>query len=274
MVAALAAAEVERIEGKYSRYKQGSTLSTLNRVAGCGGAVIVDAETAGLLDYAFACYRKSDGLFDITTGVFRRVWNFSSGHLPTDEAIRNLLPMVGMDKLAWQPPIVRFVVPGMEIDFGGIGKEYAADRLGTLLRAEGIEHGLIDLGGDLVALGPDPDDRPWQIGLRDPHDSRKIASEVAISRGALATSGDYERCLEINGQRYSHILNPYTGWPVRGLTSVTVLAPQCMVAGSATTIGMLKGCRGIQWLADLGVPHRWVDSNGRQGGIMPPVWTC
>lgn len=274
MFAALAAAEVERIEEKYSRYKQSSTLSTINRAAGDGEVVVVDEETAALIDYAFGCYTKSDGLFDITSGVLRRAWNFATGKLPADEAVLRLLPLIGMDKLAWHSPHLGFSVPGMEIDLGGIGKEYAVDRLATLLAAEGINHGLIDLGGDIFVLGPHPNGETWKIGLRDPHDVGKIAGEVAISRGALATSGDYERCIEVDGQRYSHILNPHTGWPVQGLTSVTVLSPQCMVAGSATSIAMLKGWGGIQWLADLGVPHRWVDTNGRRGGIMPAVWSC
>ncbi len=155
MAAALGMAEVERIEEKYSRYKENSTLSTINRVA-CGGTVVVDEETAGLLDYAFACFKKSDGLFDITVGVLRRVWNFSSGSLPNDDAVKTLLPMIGMDKVIWRSPCLSFAVPGVEMDFGGIGKEYAVDRLANLLTAEGIRHGLIDLGGDLFVLGPHP----------------------------------------------------------------------------------------------------------------------
>jgi thiamine biosynthesis lipoprotein len=120
-------------------------------------------------------------------------------------------------------------------------------------------------------LGPQPDDQPWQIGLQDPKDPGKSTVEVPLSHGALATSGDYERYVAINGTRYSHSLNPHTGWPVVGLSSVTALAPQCMVAGSLTTIAMLKGRAGIPWLADIGLPHFWVDQNGRRGGSLPPI---
>jgi thiamine biosynthesis lipoprotein len=222
MAAAWAIAEVERIEKKYSRYAETSTLSQINRVAGDGGTVAVDEETAGLLDFAFACYAKSGGLFDITSGVLRRVWKFSSGRLPDAAAVVALLPLIGMEKLLWNSPSLAFGVPGVELDFGGLGKEYAVDRVAALLGAAGIKHGLIDLGGDFFALGPRPNGEAWRIGLRDPNDAGQILGEVAVSGGALATSGNYERCLEINGIRYSHILDPQTGWPVHGLSSVTV----------------------------------------------------
>ena len=101
-----------------------------------------------MLDYAFASYKKSCGLFDVTVGVLRLAWNFSSGRLPDDEAVKALLPLVGIDKLIWKPPNLGFSVRGMELDFGGIGKEYAVDRLAALLAAERVRHALIDLGGD------------------------------------------------------------------------------------------------------------------------------
>jgi thiamine biosynthesis lipoprotein len=274
MAAALAMAEVERIEKKYSRYDQESTLSIINRAAGGGGTVTLDDETALLVEFAFACHEKSGGLFDITAGVLRRAWNFGSEKLPGADAVDALLPLIGMDKVVWQPPCLSFAVAGMELDFGGIGKEYAVDRLATLLAGEGVTHGLIDLGGDLFALGPHPDGEPWRIGLRNPINPAAAVREIALVRGALATSGDYERCIQADGRRYSHILNPITGWPVEGLASVTVLAARCMAAGSATTIAMLKGKGGIQWLADLGAPHHWLDEAGRQGGNLPIEWTC
>jgi len=274
MAAALAIAEIERIEKKFSRYDESSILSAINRAGAIGGKVTVDEETAALLDFAFACYEKSGGLFDITAGVLRRAWNFASGSLPEPDAVNALLPLIGMDKIVWRSPSLSFVVAGMELDFGGIGKEYAVDRLASLLAAEGFNRGLVNLGGDLLALGPRADGEPWKIGLRDPLNSAEMAGEVAIERGALATSGDYERCIRSNGRRYSHILNPTTGWPVEGLASVTVLAGRCMVAGSAATIAMLKGESGAQWLAEMGVPHHWVDNTGWRGGNLPTVWTC
>ncbi len=271
VLGAMAVAEVDRIERKFSRYDQSSSLSIINRKAAIGETVRVDEEMAGLLDFAVACFEKSDGLFDITSGILRRAWNFASDRLPTDGSIASLLPRIGMDKLVWRSPDLSFSVAGMELDFGGIGKEYAVDRLASLLAAEGVTQGMIDLGGDFFVLGPHPGGNAWQIGLRDPDNPGQLTDAVAISSGALATSGDYERCLTVDGRRYGHILDPRTGWPARGLSSVTVLAPQCMVAGAMSTIAILKGSDGAKWLSGLGVPHRWVDELGRQGGELPGV---
>ena len=115
-------------------------------------------------------------------------------------------------------------------------------------------------------VGPQPDGQPWQIGIRHPRAKDALLTTIPISGGALATSGDYERCIEINGQRYGHILNPKTGWPVHGLCSVSVIADQCLVAGTLSTIAMLKGSDGITWLKELGLPHLWVDDQGQVGG--------
>jgi thiamine biosynthesis lipoprotein len=271
MSAAIAVAEAERINDKYSRYRSNSVLSELNRVAGEGKPILLDEETVELLEYAFSCYRKSGRLFDITAGVLRRAWDFASGRPPANEEIKALLPLIGMDKLIWRSPYLSFTIHGMELDLGGICKEYAVDRVAAILTDAGIEHGLINFGGDLFALGPQPNGQPWQIGIQDPTDPGKSAVDIPLSHGALATSGDYERYIDINGTRYGHILNPHTGWPVVGLSSVTTLAPQCMVAGSLTTIAMLKGRAGVPWLADMGLPHFWVDQNGRRGGILPPI---
>jgi thiamine biosynthesis lipoprotein len=270
MVAAMAIAEVERIEKKYSRYLDHSVLSDINRSALQGDEVVLDEETAELIDFAFACHQKSDGLFDITSGVLRRIWDFSGGIVPADHSVAALLPLIGLENLQWNKPRLGFSRSGIELDFGGIGKEYAVDRLADLILAEGIEHGLIDLGGDFFAVGPRPDGNPWRIGLRDPHCAGRWREQIALHGGALATSGDYERYVSIDGKRYCHILNPRTGWPVRGLSSVTVLAPRCMVAGTLTTIALLKGIDGIKWLDGLGVPHRWVDDRGKGGGTLPP----
>ena len=266
MLAALAVAEVERINDKYSRYAPTSFLSAINRDAARGHSVKLDQETAALIDYAFACYQKSDGLFDITAGVLRQAWNFTAVALPEPQTVQRLLSLIGLDKVVWQPPHISFPVPGMEIDLGGIGKEYAVDRVAVLLQAEGVEHALIDLGGDFFALGPRADGNDWAIGIRDPQHSVATIGQVLLSRGALTTSGDYARCIRIGGRRYSHILNPKTGWPASGLSSVTALASQCMVAGSMSTIAMLKEREGISWLANTGQSHLWIDDEGKRGG--------
>ena len=261
-----AMADVSLLETRYSRYRADSLLSGINAAAARGEPVAVDQETAALLAYAQTCHARSDGLFDITSGVLRRVWSAASGRLPDPAELAAVLPRVGWDKLRWHNPRLEFTVAGMELDFGGIVKEYAADRAGTLLLDLGITHGLVNLGGDIRVLGPHPDGRAWTIGIRHPRRPDALLGNLLVRQGALATSGDYERCLEIDGRRYGHILDPRTGWPVQGLAAVSVLAPCCLVAGSASTIAMLKGSAGPSWLAELGLKHLWVDEAGQLGG--------
>ncbi|MGD0960867.1 MAG: FAD:protein FMN transferase [Methylomonas sp.] len=259
-------ADVHRLEAKYSRYRPDSLLSGINRTALEGGAVEVDDETAVLLDYADTCYRQSDGLFDITSGVLRRAWRFDSGRLPDAGEIRRLLDIVGWRKLNWRSPLLEFGQAGMELDFGGVVKEYAVDRAAALCREAGFRHGLVNLGGDIRLVGPRPGDLPWGVGVAHPRRKGAVWLNIDMRAGAMACSGDYERCIVIDGVRYAHVLNPKTGWPARYLAAVTVLGDFCVVAGSATTIAMLKEEEGPAWLDELGLPHAWMDVNGREGG--------
>lgn len=261
-------ADVRRLESLYSRYRSDSFLSAINRVAMAGGRISVDEETTELLNYAATCYEQSEGLFDITSGILRRAWNFKSGKLPSDAQVQELLGRIGWDKLCWRPPLLEFPVPGMEIDFGGIVKEYAADRTASLSLQAGIRHGLVNLGGDIKIIGPRPDGKPWRIGIRHPGRKETAMQMLLLHEGAVASSGDYERCILLDGIRYGHVLNPKTGWPVRHLASVTVVSDWCVVAGSASTIAMLKEINGSAWVRNLGLPHFWVDSRGETGGSL------
>lgn len=267
-VADAAIADVHRLEALYSRYRSDSFLSAINRVAAKGGSITVDEETAGLLNYAATCYEQSDGLFDITSGTLRRAWRFDQGTLPDPAQIRELLAKVGWHKLRWKTPVLEFMMPGMEIDFGGIVKEYAVDRAAALCLGAGVLHGVINLGGDIKVIGPRADGSPWRIGIRHPRHKEDIIQTILLHEGALASSGDYERCIMVDGVRYGHILNPKTGWPVRHLAAVSVVADFCVVAGSASTIAMLKEDNGPAWLNSLGLPHLWVDLQGEFGGTL------
>lgn len=260
-------ADVARLEQRYSRYRADSFLSEINRVAATGGEIAVDEETASLLNYAATCYQQSDGLFDITSGVLRRAWRFDKGELPDPEQISKLLESVGWHKLIWQAPYLKFPQPGMEIDLGGVVKEYAADRAGSLCQDSGMHSGLVNLGGDIRVIGPRPDSSPWIIGIQHPRKPGTVLQNIEIYQGGVATSGDYERFIMIGDERYTHILNPSTGWPVKYLATVSVIGDFCLIAGSASTIGMLKEKDGPKWLADLGLPHIWMDDDGNVGGL-------
>lgn len=264
-----AIAEVLRIEAKYSRYRPDSAITLIN--AGAGGApVAVDPETEALLDYADACWRESAGLFDATSGVLRRAWDFGMRRVPDEAELAPLLALIGWQRVERSPGRVRLPLPGMELDFGGLGKEYAVDRAIAVLRDAGVASALVNLAGDLAILGPRPGGEPWRIGLRHPRREGELAATFAVTSGAIATSGDYERFVEVDGVRHCHVLDPRTGRSAQGFQSVSVHAPACLVAGSATTVAMLKGeAEGLAWLEALGLPFHAILADGRVAGRHP-----
>ncbi len=264
--AAAGEAELLRIERKYSRYRDDSIVSRINARAGSGEAIAVDDETAALLDYAATLHQQSGGRFDITSGILRRAWDFKAKRVPSQAEIDALLPLIGWSLVDWQRPDIALTRSGMELDFGGFGKEYAADRVAAILLGMGIRHGLVDLGGDLRVIGPHPDGSPWQIGVQHPREAGAIAM-LPLGKGAIASSGDYERGFEHDGIRYGHILDTATGWPVQGLAAVSVLAEQCLIAGSAATCAMLLGAdEAHAWLAALGLPYLCIDAQMKVHG--------
>lgn len=260
---AMAAAEVARIEAKYSRYRADSIVSRINAGAGRTARHGLDAETAGLLHFADRLHRESGGLFDITSGVLRRVWDFRTAVCPTAEAVARTLELVDWRAVEFDGKRIRLPKPGMELDFGGFGKEYAADRAATLLRDAGLSHGYVNLGGDIRLLGPMPDGAPWHLGIAHPRRPGEVICAVELSHGALATSGDYERYFDAGGRRYCHILDPRSGWPVEHWQSATVLAPACLAAGALTTLAMLEQAGAPALLDGQGVAWILIDAQGR-----------
>lgn len=265
-----AIAEVRRIEHKYSRYRADSIVGRINRAAGAA-PVRCDDETLSLIAYADRLHANSDGLFDITSGVLRRAWDFRQARLPSAAAIQAALALVGWDRFERDGRRVRLAQAGMEIDFGGFGKEYAADRAATLLLDAGCRHGFVNLGGDLRAFGPQPDGSAWRFGIRHPRRANETVASLEVVQGGLATSGDYERYFEIDGVRYCHILDPRSGWPVRHWQSVTVLAPLAVAAGSLSTIAMLKEAGAGELLERSGAAWLTVGPAGKVAGSDRPA---
>jgi thiamine biosynthesis lipoprotein len=251
-----AEAEARRIESKFSRYRDDNIVHALNQ--GTGGPVAVDDETADLLDFAHRCHEISGGRFDITSGVLRRIWKFDgSDRVPSRKQAKALLPLVGWPKITWRRPEIT-VPPGMEIDFGGLGKEYAVDKVATLLAERTTAPVLVNFGGDLRAAGCRKKGGTWQVGVEMPGQADTAGLELELGIGALATSGDARRFLVRDGVRYPHILNPRTGWPVMGAPrSVTVLGDTCTEAGLLATLAMLHGAGAEEFLAAQEVRH-WV----------------
>ena len=249
----LVADEAWRIEDKFSRYSPGNIIDRINTAGGEG--VQVDDETAQLIDFSVTLNELSDGKFDITSGVLRRVWRFDgSSKVPTREAVIDVMQHIGWHRVEWMSPILT-MAPGMEIDLGGIGKEYAVDRCAGLLRNTTDAACLINFGGDLVATGKPTHRDAWKVGIEalnaEKHESDRLVNLVT---GGLATSGDARRFLVHDGIRFSHILDPTTGWPVPDAPrSITVAADSCTQAGMLSTLGMLKGAQAEAFLDAQGV---------------------
>jgi thiamine biosynthesis lipoprotein len=246
--------EASRIETKFSRYRTDNVIHDINHAH--GKEVCVDEETRQLLDYAQLCYRLSEGRFDVTSGVLRAAWRFDgSDRLPTTAEVEALLHKVGWDQVQWRPPCIR-LIEGMEIDLGGIGKEYAVDRCALQLREAGVASALVNFGGDIHVVGPRRNGEPWLIGLETPGQEGAASHTIHIQQGGVATSGDSHRFLLHDGIRYSHILDPITGWPVPGgPRSITVLAPSCLEAGMLSTFAMLHGPEAEAFLQAEGVEY-------------------
>ncbi|BDY04413.1 FAD:protein FMN transferase [Ferrimonas sp. YFM] len=249
----LAAQETLRIEHKFSRYRTDGVCHRLNHSQGRPASI--DRETHQLLSLAETAWRLSDGLFDITSGVLGRVWRFDgSDRLPCPEQVAALLPLIGWDKVVLKQQNVT-LAPGTALDFGGLGKEYAVDRVLALIRHHWPQlELLVNFGGDIAAS---PTQLPWRIGI-SPVNSNAAPVTLTLSRGAIATSGDAERFLMRDGKRISHILNPKTGHPVTDApSSVTVQAERCTDAGLIATLAMLQGAQAEHFLKAQGLPF-WV----------------
>jgi len=248
-IARAAEGEALRIEHKFSRYRSQSVVSRINQNAGLF-PVIVDEETEYLVNAALELSEQTAGRFDPTVGVLRRAWDFKTGRIATPEELAALLPLVDARAVSVQNGSVFLQRPGMEIDLGGVGKEYAVDRVTERLRREGVESAIINFLGDVRTLGHRSDGRPWLIGVVDPlHPDRCRFSIRARADAGVATSGDYERGFVRDGVRYHHILDATTGFPARGLSSVTVIAPTTFAAGRLASAAFLLGPkRGLRLL--------------------------
>jgi FAD:protein FMN transferase len=238
-VGAIVKAEALRVEAKFSRYRP-SVITHINETA--GQAVTVDRETADLIDYAMRCYELSDGRFDITSGALRRVWRFDGPvNIPTERQVGEALQHVGWQHVTWRRPVLQLKTH-MEIDFGGIGKEYAVDRALSLAQSHTRTPVLVNFGGDLRVSGARRDGGPWYVAIENVDQAGTAAGLLEVLSGALATSGDAHRFVRGSDARYGHVLNPRTGWPIRDAPrSVTVHAGTCTEAGLLAKLALLRG---------------------------------
>lgn len=244
--------EMRRIEKLMSTYLLDSEISQLNRSAG-GAALALSPEVVEVLREAVRWGEASAGAFDVTIEPVARLWNFDEEEpqAPEPERLQRALTRINYRDIEIENDRVRLAQPGMAINLGAIAKGYAVDRAAALLRGL-VPNGIINAGGDLTAFGRRNPEDPWIIGLQHPRAPNKVLASFAVEKRGVATSGDYQKYFIRDGVRYHHILNPTTGLPARGLTSVTVIAPSVMQADALATAAFVMGPeKGLAWLDSL-----------------------
>jgi thiamine biosynthesis lipoprotein len=242
--------EVDRIDRLMSNYKRDSELSRLNREAG-HGMVAVDTELFDLIAESMRYSAESDGAFDVTVGPLMKAWGFfnGEGRIPSAEELARLRERIGYQHVVLdrERRTVGFDRDGVELDLGAIAKGYAVDRVVALLRAKHVRGALVSAGGSTIyAIGAPPGQRHWNVDVQDPRDARKVAFTVPLRDRALSVAGRSEKSFEIHGVEYTHIMDPRTAKPVRGVLSVVVLANSGTASDALDTtlfvLGAERGC--------------------------------
>lgn len=242
-----AIAEIRRIETLLTTFNENSQTNQINRQAGIA-PVRVDGEVFDLIRRSLRISALTQGAFDITYGsIDKRLWNFDTQMttLPDPATARQLVRLINYRHVLLNETesTVFLKEQGMRIGFGGIGKGYAAEQARRLLRQRGVASGIVNAAGDLTTWGTQPNGNPWTIGIADPNAKNQAFSYLSISDLAVATSGNYEKFALINGKRYSHTIDPKTGYPVSGIKSVTIICPNAELADAMATPVMVMGIR-------------------------------
>ena len=260
--------EISRVEKMISSWDEHSETSEIIRNAG-KHPVITDKELYDLIARAIKISELTNGAFDITYASMDKIWKYdgSMTQLPSDEDVAKSVAKVGFRNIELNPEqqTVFLKKEGMRIGFGAIGKGFAADKAKELLIEKGVEAGIINASGDLTTWGTQPDGSPWMVGITNPLNKDKVFSWFPLDNNAVVTSGNYEKYVEFNGKRYTHIIDPRTGWPVTGLTSATVFAPKAELADALATSVFVMGIEtGLDFINQLpGIECVIVDDQGK-----------
>ncbi|WP_407499755.1 FAD:protein FMN transferase [Elizabethkingia anophelis] len=239
-----AIAEITRIENLISEWRPETQISQVNQNAGIK-PIKVDREVFDLTKKGLYFSKLTDGAFDISIVAMDKIWKFddSMDELPSEQAIKESVRNVGYRNIILDSTNSTIFLrnPGMKIGFGSIGKGYAADKTRDLMKSMGVKAGIIDASGDISTWGTQPDGKPWAIGINNPFNDHKMAAILYFKENSVTTSGSYEKYAEIHGKRYSHIMNPKTGYPSTGLTSVTITGPNAIMSNGFSTSVMVLG---------------------------------
>lgn len=260
--------EIVRIEHLISSWKETSETSKINRNAGIA-PVKVSKELLDLIDRAIVLSRLTDGAYDISYASMDKVWKFDGSltAMPSADLIKKSVEKVGYEniQITKTNSTVFLKNEGMKIGFGGIGKGYAADRAKELLIAKGATAGIINASGDMNTWGKQPNGKSWEVAITNPIDKNKAFGLLPINEGAVVTSGNYEKYVLLDGERYSHIINPKTGYPAQGILSVTVFAPKAELADALATATFVMGIEvGLNLINQLpGVECIIIDDKGK-----------
>jgi FAD:protein FMN transferase len=239
--------EVSRIEKLLTTFSESSQTNLVNRYAGIA-PVRVDKEVFELISRSKRLSRLTQGAFDITYGsIDKKLWNFDTSikSLPDAQTAKKLVRLINYNNIILdeEKQTVFLKEKGMRIGFGGIGKGYAAERAKMVMQQAGAGSGIVNAAGDLVAWGLQPSGKPWTIGIADPEKAQTPFSWLNITDMAIATSGNYEKYVMIDGKRYSHTIDPKTGLPVTGIRSVTIICPNAEIADALATPVMVLGSK-------------------------------
>lgn len=263
----LAIDEIRRIENLISSWSPDSQTSDINQSAGVK-PVKTDPELFKLIERSIRLSEITDGAFDISYAAMDKIWKFDGTmtQFPDSQQVRQSVSKVNYKNiiLNHQDGTVFLKLPGMKIGFGAIGKGYAADMAKTLLINKGVVAGMINASGDLNCWGKKPDGSPWLVGITNPLNREHIFSWFPVENGAVVTSGNYEKYVNFNGIRYTHIIDPRTGYPSSGLASVTIFAPKAELADAlATSIFVMGKDTGMDFINQLtGIECVIVDDQG------------
>jgi thiamine biosynthesis lipoprotein len=246
--------ELHRVDSLMSNWTTTSEVARINRGA-ARGDVAVHPEVASVLDLATRVTRESDGAMDITVEPLVRAWGFLGGtrRVPSQSEIDAALAHVGADKMHFDSKrkTIRFSDPHTKIDLGGIAKGYGVDRVAERLRRAGVADALVDLSGNMVAIGNAAGKQGWSVGVRDPSGARPYLGTIRMHDDAISTSGSYEQFVDVDGKRYGHIIDPRTGWPAEGLVSVTVVSSTAMTCDAWDTGLFVLGSEKARALAKV-----------------------
>jgi len=229
--------EMYRIESVMSTWRPSSEISRLNADSS-GTPFAASSELYSLVDSSLFYSRATSGAFDVTVRPLVRLWGFQGGtaNLPSDAEIARAMSLVGSGKVALDPSRSTIALPrGMQIDLAGVAKGYAVDRCVAVLAELGVRNALVNIGGNIYAMGAPSGKSGWSVGVRDPNGGLETVGTLLLRDEAVATSGNYENFVEIEGKRYGHIIDPRTGWPVSHVLSVTVVAPTGLASDALST---------------------------------------